>query len=63
MRVFIERTNEWTQSSTKTVLDLLKELQLNPDTVLVIKDDALATLDDALDDAKEVKILSVISGG
>lgn len=45
------------------VSKLLHQLKLNPATVLVARNNILVTEGDALADADEVKILSVISGG
>ena len=43
-----------------TVLD---ELGVNPDTVLVIRDGELVTRETRLDDADEIEVRPVISGG
>lgn len=64
MRIFIERTGK--QLSRKfngKAAELLKLLKINPETVLVAKNNKLVTDDENLEDADEVKILSVISGG
>lgn len=45
------------------VKDLLKQLGLNPEIVLVTKNNVLVTEEDMLKNTDEVKILSVISGG
>jgi sulfur carrier protein len=45
------------------VLDLMRELGLNRESVLVIRGDALVTGDARLDDGDEVEIRPVISGG
>lgn len=63
MKVFIERTKEEGVSSAGTVADLLQELDINPGTVLVVRDGVLVPEDASLEGAKEVKVLSVISGG
>ena len=47
----------------KSVRDLLAELDINPETVLVIHDGTLVTRDQVLPDDAEVEIRSVISGG
>lgn len=64
MKIYIEKTNK--QLSFKfsgKVKSLLKKLDLNPEVVLVIKNNVLVTEEDLLKNADEVKILSVISGG
>ncbi len=43
--------------------DLLKELDVNPEEVLVIKNEEIITLEETLEDGDEIKILSVVSGG
>lgn len=47
----------------RRVRDLLSELKILPDTVLVIRDDALITEDEPLRDEDAVEIRPVISGG
>ena len=47
----------------KTVGDLLKQLGLNPQEVVVVKDGDIVLSDETVDDLNEIKILSVISGG
>jgi len=47
----------------KRVRELLDHLRLNPETVLVIRDADLLTREERLDDADEVEIRPVISGG
>ena len=47
----------------KRVKQLLDELGVNPDTVLVIRDKTLITREDRIDNADEVEIRPVISGG
>ncbi len=42
---------------------LLRRLELNPESVLVIRGDTLATHDEVLDDLDVVEIRPVISGG
>ncbi len=64
MKVFIERENSAKQLKFKgTVSKLLKQLKLNPATVLVARNSILVTESDRLNDDDEVRILSVISGG
>jgi sulfur carrier protein len=46
-----------------TVYALLRRLELNPESVLVIVGDELVTHDVHLDDAAAVEIRPVISGG
>ena len=64
MDIFIEKTQ---QSKKKTfkgkVVALLTELDINPEEVLVTRNDELVTEQDTLSDSDTVTILSVISGG
>ena len=47
----------------RRVKDLLKELNLLPETVLVVRGDDLVTEDDMLRDDDRVEIRPVMSGG
>jgi sulfur carrier protein ThiS len=64
MEIFIEKKNKRLikKFSGKAKI-LLKELKINPEEVLVVKNNTLITLEDALTDKDSIKILSVISGG
>ena len=46
-----------------TVLHLLEELNVNPETVLVVKNDEVLTNDNGLQDNDKITFLSVVSGG
>ena len=64
MEVHIEReAKTLTEEFAGTAIELLRELNINPETVLVIKDGTLVTEDESLTGATGVEILSVISGG
>ena len=47
----------------RVVSALLKELEIVPESVLVIRDATLLTRDEALEDTDEVEIRPVLSGG
>lgn len=47
----------------KKVRDLLEHLRLNPEAVLVIRDNDLLTRNEDVQDSDEVEIRPVISGG
>jgi sulfur carrier protein len=47
----------------RKVRDVLIELGVDPDTVLVIREKALITREERLEDADEIEIRPVISGG
>ncbi|MDQ3771578.1 MAG: MoaD/ThiS family protein [Actinomycetota bacterium] len=48
---------------SKTVVDLLEELDIVPEAVLVIRNKTLMTRDERVDDADEVEVRPVLSGG
>ena len=50
-------------SGPRTVVDLLRSLEIVPESVLVIRDSTLLTRDEELDDADEVEVRPVMSGG
>ncbi len=49
--------------SGKTVQELLTQLKLNPETVLVVRNNEVLTSDISLRNKDTLQILSVISGG
>ncbi|NQU98394.1 MoaD/ThiS family protein [Candidatus Woesearchaeota archaeon] len=64
MKIFIEKQNKNIEKKfSGKIKDLLKDLKINSDTVLVVKDKELITEEDLVSDKDSVKILSVISGG
>lgn len=66
VRVYVDRNdlNKVIElSNGSMVLDLLKELKINPVTVIVSRNNELILEDDILNDNDEIRILSVISGG
>ena len=64
MDVFIERKKQTINLKfTGTVNQLLKKINQNPESVLVVVNNELVTNDYKLKNSDSVKILSVISGG
>lgn len=63
MKVYIEQTGKNVNAKAPSVGALLKKLNINPVTVLVVKNSALVTEDAKLSEKDKVKILSVVSGG
>ena len=64
--LFIDRENKNTTvqlAGNPKVADLLKELNINPVTVIVSRNNELILEDEQLNNNDEIKILSVISGG
>jgi sulfur carrier protein ThiS len=46
-----------------TVLDLLKQLKLKPDTIIVMNNNLPIPVDDVLEDNQNLSIIQVSSGG
>lgn len=46
-----------------TVRELLKELNLSPESALVLRGDEVLTEDERLSEDEEVRVVSAISGG
>jgi len=64
MKIFVEKQNkEIEQKFNGTAEELLASLGINPETVLIVKNNELITLDETISDSDKIKILSVISGG
>ena len=64
MNIYVERSDErHTFTFEGVVQELLDKLDINAQTVLVLKNDELVTEDEALVDSDEVKIITVVSGG
>ena len=66
VKVYIDRENRnktLELDNNMKVEDLLKELKLNPVTVIVSRNSELILEDEKLNNNDEIKILSVISGG
>ena len=66
VNVFIDRENKNTTielDNNASILELLKNLNINPVTVIVSRNNELILEDEKLNNKDEIKILSVISGG
>ena len=64
MRVHLHRERRTVEiHGRRTVASLLAELQVLPNTAMVIRGDLLLMDDEMLDDADEIEIRAVISGG
>lgn len=50
-------------SGPRNVLGLLQELQIIPESVLVIRDATLLTRDEGLNESDEIEVRPVLSGG
>ena len=64
MKVFIEKENKRIEKSFNgKAKDLIKEVGVNPETVIIVKNNELITEEDSIEDSDEIKLLSVVSGG
>ncbi len=64
MQVYVEREGRKRKIAFNgTVSQLLPVLNVNPETVLVVRNSELLSPEDVISDSDEIKILSVISGG
>jgi sulfur carrier protein ThiS len=64
--VTISRTHETKDIQLKprsTVIDLLKKINLKPDTLIVMNNNTPVPIDDVLTDGQDLTILQVSSGG
>ena len=63
VKVFIERENKTKNINASNIKSLLENLQINPETVLIVKNNELTTTNSKLNPKDNIKLLSVISGG
>ncbi len=64
MKVIIRRPRREVQMpGNRRVRDLLQELQINPETVLVVRGEDLLTPDELIRDEETVEVVPAISGG
>ncbi len=64
--VFIDKENKTKKvelGNNSIVADLLKEININPVTVIISRNNELLLEDEKLNNNDEIKVLSVISGG
>ena len=57
------RDKNWSFEESLTVMQMLKRVDILPESVLVVRNGKLVTEDQHLTPGDEVKIVSVISGG
>ena len=62
-KVFIERENRNVNVKAKNVSELLKNLKINKEVVLVVKNGVLVTEEEKLNEKDKIELISVISGG
>ncbi len=65
IRVFmtIPQRREWELHGRQSVRKILRQLDLNPEGVIVIHHDTLLTPDEMVENGMEIEVRSAISGG
>ena len=63
VKVFVERENKLIKINARTAKQIMKILNINPETVLIVKNNELILAEDLLKDDDELKLLSIISSG
>jgi sulfur carrier protein len=65
MKVYLEKEQKELELDFKdnTVKELLKQININSETVIIVRDNEVLTLDDNIENKDNIKLLSVISGG
>ncbi|MEK6841327.1 MAG: hypothetical protein AABX45_01905 [Nanoarchaeota archaeon] len=63
VKVFVERENKLIKINARTAKQIMEILKVNPETVLIVKNNELILADDLLKDDDELKLLSIISSG
>ena len=61
--VFIEKENKTEKIRAKNAKEAMQVLKINPETVLIVRNNELILPEETLNDKDEIKLLSVISGG
>jgi len=59
----INKTKEVNLEKGSTIEDLLRKINLKPDTLIVMNKDKPIPIDDNLNDSQELTIIQVSSGG
>ena len=66
IKVFVDKESknlELEFERDSSIKDILNQLKINPETVIISRDNELVMEGEKLNDLDEIKILSVISGG
>jgi thiamine biosynthesis protein ThiS len=61
--IYLEKENKTLTTKTLQVKDILKELNINPTTIIITRNKELITDDTQLSSGDKIEILPVISGG
>ena len=66
IKVFVDKENknlELEFEKNSAIRDILRQLKINPVTVIISRNNELVMEEEKLNDSDEINILSVISGG
>jgi len=63
VNVFIEKENRTENVKARNAKEAMKLLNVNPETVLIVRNNELILAEENLNEKDELKLLSVISGG
>lgn len=63
MQVYFDKTNKYHQVKGKTILEILKELKILPNTVVISVNNEIVLETKKISSKDSIKILSVVSGG
>lgn len=64
MKIYIEKDDKLLElKKNMTGLELLKELNINPNTVIIVRNNEVILSEEKLSETDDVKIISVVSGG
>ena len=64
MEVYIESSEDRREIEfSGKAVDLLKRLEINPVTVILVQNGQLITEEESLDDTDKIEVLPVVSGG
>lgn len=63
VKVFIEKENLTKIIKADSIEEVLRKLSINPEVILVAKNNMLVTKKAKIKEGDEIKLLSVVSGG
>ncbi len=63
MRIKIGKETKEINKNLKRVMDIFKELNLNPEEYIVIREGKVLTEDEEIKENDEIELIRVISGG
>lgn len=63
IKIFIERINKTKKIEANNIKEIFQKLCINPQEVIITRNNELITEDEKLNNNDEIKLLSVISGG